>query len=264
MGITAVFFDLDDTLLWDERSVKEAFEATCQIAAAKTGIDAGELEEAVRREARVLYQTYDFYEFTTMIGISPFEGLWGKFNVGTQPEFLRMAELIPEYQKESWRRGLSHLGVEDEELAQLLARKFGAERRLRPHVYEETYQVLQELKGRYNLLLLTNGCPGLQQEKLDGVPELSPYFDEIVISGKFGKGKPDQSIFEHALSKFGIAPQDAMMVGDKLSTDIKGGLAAGLTTVWINRNGKPYHSNIQPDYEIKHLSELHGILAKLG
>ncbi|KHF34169.1 putative HAD-hydrolase YfnB [Paenibacillus sp. P1XP2] len=53
------------------------------------------------------------------------------------------------------------------------------------------------------------------------------------------------------------------MVGDKLSTDIKGGLAAGLTTVWINRNGKPYHSNIQPHYEIKHLSELHGILESM-
>ncbi|MDR0267699.1 HAD family hydrolase [Paenibacillus sp.] len=263
MGATAVFFDLDDTLLWDERSVKEAFEVTCQIAAEETGLDAAELEEAVRSQARVLYQTYDFYEFTTMIGISPFEGLWGKFNVGTQLEFRRMAELIPEYQKESWRRGLSQFGVEDEELAQQLAQKFGAERRLRPLVYEETYQVLHELKGNYKLLLLTNGCPGLQQEKLDGVPELSPYFDEIIISGSFGKGKPDKSIFDHALSRLGITPHEAVMVGDKLSTDIKGGLAAGLKTAWINRNGKPYHSNIQPDFEIKHLSELHRILDTL-
>ena len=44
----AVLFDLDDTLLWDDRSVKEAFEATCQTAAAATGVDPDALEESVR------------------------------------------------------------------------------------------------------------------------------------------------------------------------------------------------------------------------
>ncbi|MEC0239522.1 HAD family hydrolase [Paenibacillus dokdonensis] len=263
MGATAVFFDLDDTLLWDERSVEESFRATCDTAAAKTGIDSQALETAVRKEARALYETYDTYAFTAMIGINPFEALWGKFTAGEQPEFRRMEQIVPGYQKEAWQRGLRTVGVEDEQLAQQLAEQFGAERRARPHVYEETFQVLDELKGRYKLLLLTNGCPGLQQEKLDGVPALAPYFDEIVISGSFGKGKPDTSIFEHALSRLNIKPEDAVMVGDKLSTDMKGGLAAGLNTVWINRNGKPYHSNIQPDHVIKHLSELHGILETL-
>ncbi|MWV42260.1 HAD-IA family hydrolase [Paenibacillus sp. HJL G12] len=260
MGATAVFFDLDDTLLWDERSVEESFRATCDTAAAKTGIDSEALEAAVRREARALYETYDTYAFTAMIGINPFEALWGQFTVGKQPEFRRMSEIAPGYQKESWLRGLRSLGVENELLAQQLADQFGAERRSRPHVYEETFQVLDELKGRYKLLLLTNGCPGLQQEKLDGVPELSPYFDEIVISGSFGKGKPDPSIFEHALSRLNLSPEDAVMVGDKLSTDIIGGLSAGLKTVWINRNSRSKHSNIEPDYEIKNLSELHAIL----
>lgn len=263
MGATAVFFDLDDTLLWDERSVEESFRATCDTAAAQKGIDAAALETAVRREARALYETYDTYAFTKMIGINPFEALWGQFTVGQQPEFRRMAELVPSYQKESWNRGLQALGVDDEQLAQQLADQFGAERRSRPHVYEETFQVLDELKGNYKLLLLTNGCPGLQQEKLDGVPELIPYFDEIIISGSFGKGKPDTSIFEHALSRLNISSQDAVMVGDKLTTDIKGGLSAGMKTVWINRNNRPHNPEIQPDYEIKHLSELHGILEGL-
>ncbi|MCJ8012551.1 HAD family hydrolase [Paenibacillus sp. KQZ6P-2] len=263
MGATAVFFDLDDTLLWDERSVKESFRATCDTAAAKTGIDPEALEAAVRREARALYESYDTYAFTAMIGINPFEALWGQFTVGEQPEFRLMAQIVPGYQKESWQRGLQALGIDDEELAQQLAEQFGAERRARPHVYEETFQVLKELKGRYKLLLLTNGCPGLQQEKLDSVPELAPYFDEIVISGSFGKGKPDKRIFEHALSRLNISPQDAVMVGDKLSTDIIGGLSAGLKTVWINRNDRSKHSNIEPDYEIKHLSELHGILESI-
>ena len=77
--IKAVFFDLDDTLLWDQKSVKEAFVATCEVAKEKYGVDVEEFEEAVRKEARELYATYETFEFTQMIGINPFEGLWGNF-----------------------------------------------------------------------------------------------------------------------------------------------------------------------------------------
>lgn len=265
MTIKAVCFDLDDTLLWDERSVKEAFAATCESAASKiNGLNPEQLEEAVRREARGLYESYETYPFTTMIGINPFEGLWATFSAGEQPEFRQLEQLAPTYRKESWRRGLLALGVDDEELAGELAEQFGRERRARPHVYEETFQVLKELQGKVKLLLLTNGCPALQQEKLDGVPELAPYFDEIVISGNFGKGKPDPSIFRHALERLGIQSNEAIMVGDKLTTDIKGSLSVGMTAVWINRNGKALTGDIVPDYEIKHLSELHGLLEKLA
>ena len=74
MGIQAVLFDLDDTLLWDERSVKEAFEATCRAAAERyAAIDPAELEQAVRREARALYESFETFPFTKMIGINPFK-----------------------------------------------------------------------------------------------------------------------------------------------------------------------------------------------
>lgn len=254
MPISAVLFDLDDTLLWDERSVEEAFRNACE--AAGNSLDPKELEAAVRREARSLYESYETFPFTKLIGINPFEALWGNFTAGEQPEFRQMEQLAPGYRKESWRRGLASLGVEDEALAQTLADRFAAERRSRPYMYEETIQILDELRGKVKLLLLTNGCPALQQEKLDGVPELIPYFDHIVISGSFGKGKPDKEIFQHALELLDISPNEGIMVGDKLTTDILGGLSAGLTTVWINRTGKAPDSEIQPDYQIVHLTEL--------
>ncbi|GIP19936.1 HAD family hydrolase [Paenibacillus sp. J22TS3] len=264
MSIKAVCFDLDDTLLWDDRSIKEAFESTCQKAAEVAGVKPERLEEAVRKEARALYESYETFPFTKMIGINPFEGLWGNFTAGEQPEFRAMEKLAPIYRKESWRRGLLAVGVDNEELAGELAEQFGAERRNRPHVYEETFQILDELKGEVKLLLLTNGCPALQQEKLDGVPKLAPYFDEIIISGSFGKGKPDPSIFEHALSLLGVEPSEALMVGDKLTTDIKGALSAGIHSVWVNRDGRTRSDEIVPAYEIKHLSELHKIIDGLG
>lgn len=264
MSINAVLFDLDDTLLWDERSVMESFEATCNKAAEVTGVDPIQLEEAVRSEARTLYESYETYSFTTKIGINPFEGLWGNFTGGEQTEFRQLEKLVPLYRKESWRLGLLKLGIDDESLAKELSDQFAAERRSRPHVYEETFKVLEELRGKVKLLLLTNGCPALQQEKLDGVPELAPFFDEIIISGNFGQGKPDVSIFNHALSILGVSKNQALMVGDKLTTDIRGGLAAGIQTVWINRTGKISDPEIIPNFEIDHLSQLHQIITQFS
>jgi putative hydrolase of the HAD superfamily len=260
MAKKAVLFDLDDTLLWDDRSVKESFEATCRYASEKTGVDPDQLEEAVRREARALYESYDTFPFTKMIGINPFEGLWANFLEGEQAEFRKLQELAPGYRKAAWTRGLQSLGVEDEALGTELAEKFPAERRSRPHIYEETFRLLASLKGKYKLLLLTNGSPDLQREKLAGVPELAPYFDHIIISGEFGEGKPSANIFKHALTMLGIDPEDGIMVGDKLTTDILGANTIGMTSVWINRHGAIRTDEIIPTHEIKQLEQLHDLL----
>jgi putative hydrolase of the HAD superfamily len=256
MGKQAVLFDLDDTLLWDDRSVKEAFETTCKAGAEAAGVDPEQLEESVRREARALYESYETFPFTKMIGINPFEGLWANFREGEQEEFRKLEKLAPGYRKEAWTRGLRALGVEDEVLGAKLAEQFPAERRCRPIVYDETFRVLDALKGKYKLLLLTNGSPDLQREKLAGVPELAPYFDHIIISGEFGEGKPAASIFRHALERLGIKPEHGIMVGDKLTTDILGANTIGMTSVWVNRHSAVRNDDIIPSHEIVHLEEL--------
>lgn len=261
MAFKAVLFDLDDTLLWDDRSVREAFEATCAAAAQEVpGIDPRLLEEAVRREARALYESYETYPFTQMIGINPFEGLWGRFASGDLPEFRKLEQLAPGYRADAWTRGLKALGVDDAALGQRLGERFAAERRARPYVYDETFDVLNRLKGKYKLLLLTNGSPDLQQEKLDGVPELAGYFDHIVISGNFGEGKPSPRIFRHALELLGIEPHEAIMVGDKLTTDILGSNRAGIPNFWINRHGVQRDDTIVPVHEGSSLQQLFAIL----
>jgi len=263
MAKLAVLFDLDDTLLWDERSVKEAFEAVCRYARERTGADPDKLEQSVRREARALYESYETWPFTQRIGINPFEGLWARFREGEQEEFRKLEALAPAYRRESWIRGLRGIGIEDERLGEELAERFPAERRARPFVYDETFEVLDRLRGRYKLLLLTNGSPDLQREKLAGVPELAPYFDHIVISGEFGDGKPAASIFRHALALLGIGPVDAVMVGDKLTTDILGANTVGIDSVWINRHGLERSGEIEPAYEIRSLRDLPVLLERL-
>lgn len=260
MAIKAVLFDLDDTLLWDERSVKESFEAVCTFASERTGVDPGKLEEETRKAARALYESYETYPFTTQIGINPFEGLWGRFREGEQPEFRKLAELAPDYRAQSWTRGLLACGIDDPELGRELGERFARERRNRPIVYEETFEVLDRLKGRYALLLLTNGSPDLQKEKIASVPPLADYFDHIVISGEFGEGKPSVRIFEHAAALLGIRAEEGLMVGDKLTTDILGSHRFGMPNAWINRHQLPLTGDVKPDYEIRNLRELIDIL----
>lgn len=263
MGIKAVLFDLDDTLLWDDRSVKEAFQATCAEAAKHYQVNPDQLEEAVRREARALYESYETFPFTRMIGINPFEGLWAHFTQGKQEEFRKLQALAPQYRTESWTRGLKALGIDDKELGYKLGELFPAERRNRPIVYEETFEVLDQLKDRYQLLLLTNGSPDLQQEKLAGVPGLAPYFNHIVISGDFGQGKPAGAIFEHAMGLLGIQADEGVMIGDKLTTDILGSNTIGMRNMWINRHGLQRTDEIVPSYEIKSLREIQTIIDSL-
>ncbi|MFJ7975850.1 HAD family hydrolase [Peribacillus sp. JNUCC 23] len=259
--IKAIFFDLDDTLLWDQKSISEAFKATCEFAVEKYEVDALQLEEAVREEARKLYASYETYSFTQMIGINPFEGLWGDFG-DEGIEFGKMKEFAPAYRRDSWTRGLKSLGINDEEFGAELAERFPKERKKRPFLYDETFQVLDELHDKYRLLLLTNGSPELQNTKLAITPELAPYFDHIVISGGFGKGKPDVSIFEHALERMDVSKDEVLMVGDNLMTDILGASRLGIQSVWINRHEKE-RNEVIPTYEITHLEELYPILQSL-
>ncbi|MDF2903229.1 MAG: HAD-superfamily hydrolase [Bacillus sp. (in: firmicutes)] len=260
--IKAVFFDLDDTLLWDQKSIKDAFEATCRIAEDRYQLNPEQFEEAVREAARTLYSSYETYPFTQMIGINPFEGLWGNF-LDDQDDFKKMKEIAPMYRKDAWTAGLKSMGVDDPDFGYELAERFPQERRKVPFVYEETFNTLDKLKGNYQLLLLTNGSPDLQKTKLEITPELVPYFDQIVISGDFGRGKPDPSIFEHALSLMSLKKEEVIMVGDNLMTDVLGANRAGIKTVWINRHNKD-RNEVIPTYEIKHLEELFPILAELA
>lgn len=261
MTLKAVLFDLDDTLLWDDRSVQEAFDATCEEAARLVAVNPTELEAAVRKEARALYESYETFPFTKMIGINPFEGLWANFTQGENENFRKLEQLAPGYRTESWTRGLRALGIEDRELGYKLGELFPAERRKRPLVYEETFRVLDVLKGNYKLLLLTNGSPDLQKEKLAGVPDISAYFDHIVISGEFGVGKPDVSIFNHALGLLGIEPEEGIMIGDKLTTDILGSGSVGMRNIWINHHGLQSGDEIVPAFEVSRLQEILPIIA---
>ncbi|MFJ3389272.1 HAD family hydrolase [Lysinibacillus sp. NPDC086135] len=262
MSINTIIFDLDDTLLWDKKSVKTAFEKTCEYAATIHNVNPAELEEAVRKEARALYEGYETYDYTVLIGINPFEGLWGTFDDPTD-SFQNMKNIVPGYRTEAWTKGLAVLGIDDAQLGAELGERFVAERKVSPFLYEDTFDVLDKLKGKYQLVLLTNGAPSLQNLKLEITPEIAPYFDHIIISGDFGKGKPDASIFEYVMEQAGIIADDAVMVGDNLNTDILGSSRVGMRNVWINRENNAPNGVVTPTYEVDSLTALLELVNKL-
>lgn len=255
MTIKTLVFDLDDTLLWDKKSISEAFRLTCEHAKAQTGIDAGLLEKAVREAAAKLYASYPTHAFTQQIGINPFEGLWAQFDESL-PVFSALQRLAPRYRNDAWHQGLQACGIENWQLAEACAAYFITMRRQSPFLYEDSLSVLAKLQARYQLVLLTNGSPSLQNEKLRLTPELVPFFESIIISGDIGYGKPDSRLFEHLLATLAIEATETVMIGDNLMTDILGANRSGMQSIWLNREAKPSIEGITPTYTVTTLTAL--------
>lgn len=260
--LKAVIFDLDDTLLWDHKSVSEAFKSTCEKVVEKYNINPEQLEERVRKHAEELYPTFDTYDFVSNIGIGIFEGMWGEFQDEGE-DFKKLRETVPEYRKQAWMNGLQDLDIEDEELAETLAKTFPEERKKHIYLYDETLEILDKLKGKYKLLMLTNGSPHLQYTKLSLSPELAPYFDHIVISGDFGQGKPSADIFNYALSLLEAEKNEVIMVGDNPLTDILGASRIGIDSIWINHHDREL-TEVTPTYEVSRLREIMPIVKSLS
>jgi putative hydrolase of the HAD superfamily len=134
-----------------------------------------------------------------------------------------------------------------------------ARRRLRlyPHVRE----VLDVLRGRYPLALVTDAQSAYARGKLHKVGLLD-YFDPIVVSGDHGFRKPDRRLFQLALDGMGVAPGNALYVGNDMHRDIFGAREAGMTTVLFESGqGATTHPDCVPDYRITDPRDLLGILA---
>src|SRR5699024_3917015 len=144
-----------------------------------------------------------------------------------------------------------------------LAKRFPEERKKHIFLYDETIDVLDTLKNKYKLIMLTNGSPHLQNTKLSLSPELRPYFDHIIISGAFGKGKPAVEIFEHALELAGVEKEEAIMIGDNPNTDILGANRIGMESIWINHDDAEL-TGVTPTYEVKRLREILPIIEEKG
>lgn len=122
--------------------------------------------------------------------------------------------------------------------------------------------LLNALKGKAKLGIITNGFTALQQIRLERTG-LRDYFDLLVISEEVGIAKPDRRIFDYAFDRMGNPPRDrVMMVGDTAESDILGGINAGLKTCWLNAHGRSLPEGINPTWQVSSLDELEQLLCK--
>ena len=122
-------------------------------------------------------------------------------------------------------------------------------------------EALKSLSKKYKLYLASNGTARVQAGLLKSAG-IIPYFQEIFVSEEMGYNKPDPAYFDACFARIpGFRKDRAMMVGDSLTSDILGGIQAGIATCWVN----PHHKtgSIRPDYEIESIVQLEALLKNL-
>lgn len=127
---------------------------------------------------------------------------------------------------------------------------------LRPHLIDGARELLDHLRKKHPLHLITNGFAAAQTRKVQH-SGLNGYFASMTTSESVGVKKPRPEIFEYALQQAGCLPEDAIYIGDDYEVDIIGASMVGMNTIWFNpeRLVNPYKFA-----EVTSLREVEGMI----
>lgn len=225
--IKAVLFDLDDTLV---NSNQAEFNAICEFKRLYNEFVHIEDNEFAKQWKKIAEKEYKKY----FRGEISFE----------RQRIERMKELFKCISK----------NISDEEAKKIFnwyLKSYEKNWRL----FDDAEYILNYLKSKYKLAIISNG-DGEQQRRKIKYTKLEKYFSDIFISSEVGHTKPGKEIFEIADKTINVAPENCVMIGDKLKVDIEGSLNAGMNAIWINRK------NEKSDYkfQIGELKELEKFL----
>jgi putative hydrolase of the HAD superfamily len=147
--------------------------------------------------------------------------------------------------------------IKDPILAARIGEEYLSQSVLKTNLFPNTLEILEYLKPKYSLYILTNGFRETQFKKL-GNCGLDVYFDEVFTSETIGYNKPHQKIFEWAITAVNAKKDECIMIGDDQKVDIAGAKQFGMDTVFFN----PLEEDplVEPTYTIRDLSELKNIL----
>ncbi|HIR19134.1 MAG TPA: noncanonical pyrimidine nucleotidase, YjjG family [Candidatus Pelethomonas intestinigallinarum] len=121
-------------------------------------------------------------------------------------------------------------------------------------------ELCRVLSRDHRLYLLTNAVASVQKARFAN-SAIAPYFQGAFISEEVGVGKPDPAYFDYVFHAVpGLARDNALVIGDSLTSDIQGANNAGLPCCWFNPKGQPRPQGLRIDYEIRTLEELYAIV----
>lgn len=230
--IRALLLDLDKTLL-DKRGFPQSIAATCrELASTRPQLDSDRLFEANSKAFEAFHRAKG--------------GNWALGRISGEQLGLKV-----------WHTALEACGCDDLALARTAVdtQIALAQEMYRP--FPDVPNFVEAVRhAGVPVALVTNGASDTQRQKIAAL-ELTDWFDAFAISGETGVAKPDSAAFAPALQKLGISGKAVWHVGDSLAADVAGANAAGLTSVWINRDqAEPHTDDPAPDLEIGSLLEL--------
>ncbi len=225
-----VFFDLDRTL-WD-------FDAAAEVAFER-------IYEKYNLKSLGIPSAHEFHEVYHPLN----ERLWELYreNKITKDDLNRTRFLRP----------LEHYGIHDVELADHLSEDYVYWSPRIVRLVPGTMELLDYLKPKYHLHLITNGFQEVQHTKLSG-SGLEPYFETLTVSEEVGVKKPNPEIFYYALRKANATAEESIVIGDEMAVDIDGARAAGIDQVFFNPSGKEKEG--EKTFEVRSLIEIMEIL----
>lgn len=120
----------------------------------------------------------------------------------------------------------------------------------------------RELAKTHTLYIVTNGISRVQHARFEKSP-LTPYFADVFVSEDAGEPKPGAGYFNYVFGKIGEEKRPrAVIIGDSLESDIRGGEVAGIDSVWYNPGRKPNDTDIRPTAEAADYGTLYKILTQ--
>lgn len=124
-------------------------------------------------------------------------------------------------------------------------------------------EMLTQLQSDYELYVVTNGTAETQYRRLTDA-KLMDYFQDIFISEELGAQKPMRAFFDQVFEQIPqFRPEQAVIIGDSLSSDIQGGKNAGIKTIWFNPSDQLAAPELTPSYQISQLDQIYQALTEL-
>ncbi|MBM7709450.1 YjjG family noncanonical pyrimidine nucleotidase [Enterococcus lemanii] len=227
MRYKTLLFDVDDTLLDFQAAEKQALHALFQTEGLTL---TSELEQTYKKINQERWQAFEQGQMSREEVVN---GRFGAFfaRYGRQVDSLSFERKYREFLNEGH---------------QLLG---------------NSRQVIAELAKQADLYVVTNGVSKTQMKRLNDA-KLLPYFKEVIVSEATGYQKPMREFFDYTFKKIpNLKKSQTVIIGDSLTSDIQGGVNAGIDTIWFNPKALPTPVTIQPTYRIQQLEELYEILS---
>ena len=198
------------------------------------------------------------------LGLEPTEEVLGRYHLINKAhwEMLERGELTrAEVQWKRFDALFREFGVEAD--PQMAARRYMENLSVGHYFLPGAEETVKELHKKYRLFLASNGNASVQKGRMTSA-NLYRFFEQVFVSEEIGYNKPARAYFEAAFARIpGFDRSKALMVGDSLTSDIKGGNNAGIRTCWVNPGHGPGNPEIPADYEIENLSQLPALLETL-